>query len=431
MKQTELPRLLWLGDSIFVHYRPYLLRFLEGVAEIETRNGYREALENLDHPRGTNCGDSSMVLAFLQHVLAKPEFKARCLVINCGLHDIKTEPGSSRCQVSLAEYEENLMAILRLRREYGLSLVWIATTPVVDARHQKHCPEVHRHERDVLAYNAAAEKLMRADGVPVLDLHRFTSCLEGELYIDHVHYTEEVRALQAAFLSGHMERIFEGKESAVAQPDAVGEGCEAQRIVLLGDSTVAKLPADSGIRGWGEALHHSLPGWEVVNLAVSGASTKSFLDRDEYAQAQSTPAAYWLIQFGHNDMKEYDPARFTDADGAYRENLRRMVADARATGARAVLVTSPHRLRYDAAGVPTDELLPYVKAVRAVGAELAVPVIDLYAMSEDLLCGFGPEHSGWITATDKDDFAHFTPCGAQVIAALVAKELHALIAAGK
>lgn len=40
--------------------------------------------------------------------------------------------------------------------------------------------------------------------VPVLDLYQFTLNLGEESYIDHVHYNEKVRALQAAFIAGSL-----------------------------------------------------------------------------------------------------------------------------------------------------------------------------------------------------------------------------------
>ncbi|MDQ8208363.1 SGNH/GDSL hydrolase family protein [Coraliomargarita sp. SDUM461003] len=206
-KESSPSKIFWIGDSIFVHYRPYLVQYLQGVAEVDNRNGYRQALEDLDHPRGTNCGDSSMVLSFLKMVLASPDFLADLIVINCGLHDIKTTPNASLKQVDRTEYIQNLRGIVDLVGAYGHRLVWVSTTPVDDTRHQKFCPEVHRHQSDVLAYNAAAYQIMRHTHIPVIDLHGFTASLGDDLYMDHVHYNEAVRSLQAAYLSGHIERL--------------------------------------------------------------------------------------------------------------------------------------------------------------------------------------------------------------------------------
>jgi len=51
---------------------------------------------------------------------------------------------------------------------------------------------------------------MRAAGIPVIDLNRFTSSISTtgrleDLLVDHVHFSEPVRKLQAAFLAGWIE----------------------------------------------------------------------------------------------------------------------------------------------------------------------------------------------------------------------------------
>lgn len=208
--QTRLPRIFWIGDSIAVHYRPWLLRNLEGVAEIETRGGYSEALKDLDHPRGSNCGDSTMALAFLKVLVEREDFASfNWVVFNCGLHDIRRDPATDAIQVPLQEYRETLSGILELVRKHGKRPVWITTTAVDDERHLRCYPggEIIRRNCDVLAYNAAALEIMTEAKVPVIDLNRFTAGLDGELYNDHVHYFDEVRQQQAAFVSGHVERL--------------------------------------------------------------------------------------------------------------------------------------------------------------------------------------------------------------------------------
>lgn len=202
------------------------------------------------------------------------------------------------------------------------------------------------------------------------------------------------------------------------------------RVTLLGDSTVATMPAGRGIHGWGEFLADLFPGAQVANLASSGASTKSFLELPQYQEALALPATHWLIQFGHNDMKDFDPKRFTTPQGSYRDNLLAMANAARSKGAVPVLVTSPHRVLFDEAGTPTQELLPYVDAVRALAADEGIALIDLYALSGALLGALGQAGSAWVTATERQDFAHFTIFGARVIASFVGSQLAQIISAG-
>jgi len=211
MSTKNLPRIFWIGDSVALHYGPYLAQYLHGIAEIEVRQGYLEAIKNLDHPRGQNCGDSSMVLGFVEVLLRRPEFRPAWVFFNCGLHDIKTDPASGQRQIGPENYTKNLKKILRLILEAGKTPVWLTTTPVDDVRHRRYCPEVHRFRRDVDAYNEKAREVMETLGVVVFDLHGFTSRLEGELYKDHVHFTEPIRRLQAAYLAGRAQGLLQNE----------------------------------------------------------------------------------------------------------------------------------------------------------------------------------------------------------------------------
>jgi hypothetical protein len=49
---------------------------------------------------------------------------------------------------------------------------------------------------------------MSRAGVPIVDLAGFTLSLGDpeEIFVDHVHYKEPVRALQAAFLAGWLNQ---------------------------------------------------------------------------------------------------------------------------------------------------------------------------------------------------------------------------------
>ena len=40
--------------------------------------------------------------------------------------------------------------------------------------------------------------------VRIIDLYEFTEKLDGGKYIEHVHYNEEVRKLQATFIAGSL-----------------------------------------------------------------------------------------------------------------------------------------------------------------------------------------------------------------------------------
>ncbi|MEZ4867219.1 MAG: GDSL-type esterase/lipase family protein [Caldilineaceae bacterium] len=197
-----MKKLYVLGDSISIQYGPYLQQALQGVMAYARKEGETEALLNLDNPQGANGGDSGMVLAFLRGLQRQGGLDADLLLLNCGLHDIKTDPQSGQQQVPLDRYQENLHAIVNLVATLQPALVWVRTTPCDEHVHNTLQKSFHRFAADCAAYNAAADAIMTAAGVPLLDLHTFTHNLGPDLYCDHVHFHEAIRAQQGAFIAG-------------------------------------------------------------------------------------------------------------------------------------------------------------------------------------------------------------------------------------
>ena len=191
-----------VGDSISMQYGPYLERYLDGVMGYSRKEGDEEARLNLDDPRGANGGDSGRVLAFLRAKAEAGGVDADLLLVNCGLHDIKMDPGTGARQVSIEEYRENLEGVVEAARRMGCPLVWIRTTPCDERVHNSRGLAFQRFAADCGAYNLVADEVMAASGVPTIDLHTFTSNLGEDLYCDHVHFNEPVRQKQAAFIAG-------------------------------------------------------------------------------------------------------------------------------------------------------------------------------------------------------------------------------------
>jgi len=191
-----------LGDSISMHYGPYLEKFLGGVMNYARKAGEEEALLNLDKPQGGNGGDSSMVLPFLKAKAATGGIDADVLLLNCGLHDIKTDPKTGAKQVPLEQYRSNLRAIITCVASMRPELVWVRTTPCYERVHNSPGMAFLRFAADVEAYNLAADGIMADAGVARLDLFTFTSNLGPDLFCDHVHFLEGIREKQAAFVAG-------------------------------------------------------------------------------------------------------------------------------------------------------------------------------------------------------------------------------------
>jgi lysophospholipase L1-like esterase len=204
-----------------------------------------------------------------------------------------------------------------------------------------------------------------------------------------------------------------------------GEAERKIRIALVGDSTVASYsrpPADRpDLTGWGQVLGEFFDERvEVMNFALSGRSSKSFLQEGRWQPVLDAKPDYVLIQFGHNDQPGKGE-RSTDPNGQFQENLKRYIADARRLGAKPILVT-PVARRIFSEGKPVTTLTPYAEAMHAVGRQTDTPVIDLHRASFDLLSQLGDEASRGFSASDTDR-THFSRKGALSMARLVVEQL--------
>jgi lysophospholipase L1-like esterase len=169
------------------------------------------------------------------------------------------------------------------------------------------------------------------------------------------------------------------------------------KIVLVGDSTV------NAEGGWGKGFCAIMtPNVTCINEALNGRSSKSFIDEGAWKKALDDHGDYYLIQFGHNDMKGKGPERETDPETTYAANIRRYIRDTRAIGAIPVVVTSLSRRNYKD-GKLVEDLNNYAAAARRVGMEENVTVIDLNAMSTKLLQGMTQEQADQFDATGHAD----------------------------
>lgn len=129
-------------------------------------------------------------------------------------------------------------------------------------------------------------------------------------------------------------------------------------------------------------------GYQVENHAKNGRSTKSFLDegRFEPIAEQIGQGDFLFIQFGHNDEKKEDPARYTDPASSFRENLRLFVETARSRKAYPVLITPLERRCFeDETHLGPGAHGEYVEAMKQVALEWNVPLVDLHGMSSAAL----------------------------------------------
>ena len=197
------------------------------------------------------------------------------------------------------------------------------------------------------------------------------------------------------------------------------------RLVIIGDSTVCNYPTNIAQRGWGQFIQgYFKDDVKVINLARSGRSTKTFIKEGLWQKALAEKPDVVLIQFGHNDSHAPEKPEATDANTDYKQYLRRYIDETRAIGGEPILITPMVRRTFGPDGKLKDALQRYADAMKQVGAEKNVPVIDLHVASKALVEPLGPEGSASM-ANKPGDNTHFNEKGARAMAELVMKELPA------
>jgi len=169
-------------------------------------------------------------------------------------------------------------------------------------------------------------------------------------------------------------------------------------IYWAGDSTVQynsiKTYPQTGI---GQVFHLFLkPDVKIENHAKNGRSTKSFIDESRLVPIYDriTEGDFLFIQFGHNDEKKEDPARYTEPFSEYMVNLGKFVNAARNKKAFPVLITPLERRCFiDETHLGEGTHSDYVDAMKQTAKNLDVPLIDLCRMSREELSRVGAEAS--------------------------------------
>ena len=345
----------------------------------------------------------------------KPDY----MLIQFGHNDLESKDHLPR-QTTLAEYEANLRRYIEEARAANIKPVLV--TPLT-RRYFEADGKIHS---DLLAHSDTMKRVATEMKVPLIDL-QFDSIAyldkigetqgntlaitkkddDGKTIFDKTHLN-----WKGSYIFGRMVAADMGKavpelaKYVKPQPATLPpEGVKAMKIieggpvkiVLVGDSTV------NAEGGWGKGFCAIMtPNVTCINEALNGRSSKSFIDEGAWAKALADKGDYYLIQFGHNDMKGKGPERETDPETTYAANIRRYIRDARAIGAVPVVVTSLSRRNYRD-GVLVQDLKNYSAAARRVGMEEDVAVIDLNAMSTKLLEGMTQAQADEFNATGHED----------------------------
>jgi lysophospholipase L1-like esterase len=345
----------------------------------------------------------------------KPDY----MLIQFGHNDMESKDHNPR-QTTMAEYEANLRRYIEEARAANIKPILV--TPLT-RRYFASDSKIHS---DLTAHSETMKKVATEMKVPLIDLQRDSIAYldsigekegntlaitkkddDGKTIFDKTHLN-----WKGSYVFGRIVAVDMGKAAPelakYIKPEAAAlppEGVKAMKIIeggpvkiiLVGDSTV------NAEGGWGKGFCAIMtPNITCINEALNGRSSKSFIDEGAWKKALADHGDYYLIQFGHNDMKGKGPERETDPETTYAANIRRYIRDARAIGAVPVVVTSLSRRNYKD-GKLVEDLYNYAAAARRVGMEENVTVIDLNAMSTKLLQGMTQEQADQFDATGHAD----------------------------
>ena len=243
-----------------------------------------------------------------------------------------------------------------------------------------------------------------------------------------------------------------GSAPSASAPSAAASQSQPT-LWVVGDSTAAAFNDTSYYSpryGWGTQLGLYFKGINIQNLAVSGTSSKSYVDTEQYKTLLQNMKAgdYLLIGFGHNDERA-ESGRYTNPNGSlsivgsFQSYLyEKYIQVARDHAVTPVLCTPI--VRRDRGNNYTGESAHitstvkneegtfaggnYAKAINQLGVGKSVPVLDLTARTKDVYERLGADgvknrHAWTSTREVSIDNTHTNLYGAACNAWFIADEL--------
>jgi lysophospholipase L1-like esterase len=182
--ETNLPRVLLIGDSISKGYYP----------EVEKRLARKTYVGRLSSSRFV----SDPVL-LKEITLVLDEFEFDVIYFNNGMHG---------WHHSEMEYQKAFPKFLKAIQSHakGAKLIWATTTPLKESPALPPGDKTTASDERIAARNAIAQKLVQAKGIPVDDLN---AVVRGhpEYYNGNVHFNSQGIALEAAEVAAHIELV--------------------------------------------------------------------------------------------------------------------------------------------------------------------------------------------------------------------------------
>jgi lysophospholipase L1-like esterase len=182
--ETNLPRVLLIGDSITRAYYPEVEKRLAGKAYV----GRLSTSAFISDP---------VLLKQIEMVLSQYPFDV--IHFNNGMHG---------WQHGETEYEDAFPIFLKTIHKYApnAKLIWANTTPLKVSPNPSAANQTQATDARIAARNTIARKFVEAQGISVDDLN---SPMLGhpELHSDNVHFNDQGIALQAAQVAGQVEKL--------------------------------------------------------------------------------------------------------------------------------------------------------------------------------------------------------------------------------
>jgi hypothetical protein len=180
--ETNLPRVLLIGDSITRDYYPEVERRLSGKAFVARLATSRFIAD-------------PVLLKEIELVLDQTKFDV--IHFNNGMHG---------WQHSEAEYRKAFPKLIKTIRAHapGARLIWVTTTPLRDGKGVTSDTKAEYSDDRIAARNAIASEFVTAQKIPIDDLN---AAMRGhpEYHSDNVHFNSQGIQIQAVQVSAEVE----------------------------------------------------------------------------------------------------------------------------------------------------------------------------------------------------------------------------------
>jgi hypothetical protein len=182
--ETNLPRVLLIGDSIVRDYYPEVEKRLAGKAFVARLSTSRFAAD-------------PVLLKEIELVLGDTKFDV--IQFNNGMHG---------WQHSEAEYQKAFPKLVKTIRTHApkAKLIWATTTPLRDGKGVTYDTKAEYSDERIAARNAIAAEIVTSQKIPTDDLN---AAIRGhpEFHSDNVHFNNQGIQIEADQVSAEIEKL--------------------------------------------------------------------------------------------------------------------------------------------------------------------------------------------------------------------------------